>query len=223
MKKILLIEDVTSRQESFMHEMDFSLTDYTDVLENATDSKYHAIATSFKNAVFNLDEYSIIMAHNSAFESHTGVVLNGLKKYCEERNKPLVLFSGGEGNYYDNNIHEYLVLNTKNFYSPNLHLFLKAYKEGKHNILMLSYGEKWILNIMLNILEKVNIFLNKSNHKENDDIVFKQFDNLTEVNKLKSLNLTFYSMEIEDGWVYLEEIKKLRDSIQEQIEKIGNV
>ena len=233
MKKILLIEDVLKRQKDFMDERDFTLEEYADILENSIGEKYQNIAFSLKNNSFDFDKYSInseqqitfsykysiIMAHQTAFEKDVGVIVDRLKAYCKKENKALVFFSGDPQNYYDNTYNDYLELETKYFYSDNLKLFLDAYKENNANILMLSYGEKWTANSMLNILEKINLFLDKNN---NEDFVYDTFKNSTEVDKLRNIEYLFYAMKIEDGWVYRKEIIKLRDNILTHIKGLSN-
>jgi len=219
MKKILLIEDVITRQNSFMNERNFTLEEYEDILENAIGEKYQKIALALKENSFDFNKYSMVMAHKSAFENDVGVIIDRLKAYCKKENKALVFFSGGTQNYYDNTYNDYLELETKYFYSDNFKLFLKAYKEGNSNILMLSYGEKWIVNSVLNILEKINLFLDRN---DDEDFVYDTFKNFTEVDKLKNIEYLFYAMEIEDGWVYRKEIIKLRDDILNYIKSLSN-
>ncbi|HFU74900.1 MAG TPA: hypothetical protein ENK66_01505 [Arcobacter sp.] len=219
MKKILLIEDVISRQKSFMDEREFSLEEYADILENSISEKYEKIALALKENSFDFDQYSMIMAHKSAFENDVGLIIEKLKAYCKKENKALVFFSGGVQNYYDNSYNDYLELETKYFYSDNLKLFLDAYKEKNANILMLSYGKKWIANSVLNILEKINLFLEGNN---DEDVVYDLFKNFTEVDKLKNIEKLFYTMKIEDGWVYRTEIIKLRDDILMYVKSLSN-
>lgn len=219
MKKILLIEDVVTRQNSFMDERGFTLEEYADIVENAIGEKYQRVAIALKDNSFDFDKYSIVMAHKSAFENDVGVIIDRLKSYCKKENKALVFFSGGTQNYYDNTYNDYLELETKDFYSDNLKLFLEAYKENNANILMLSYGEKWIVNSVLNILENINLFLDKNN---DEDFVYDTFKNCTEVDKLKNIEYLFYEMEIEDGWVYRKEIIKLRDDILNYIKSLSD-
>lgn len=219
MKKILLIEDVVTRQNSFMDERGFTLEEYADIVENAIGEKYQRVAIALKDNSFDFDKYSIVMAHKSAFENDVGVIIDRLKSYCKKENKALVFFSGGTQNYYDNTYNDYLELETKYFYSDNLKLFLEAYKENNAKILMLSYGEKWIVNSVLNILENINLFLDKNN---DEDFVYDTFKNCTEVDKLKNIEYLFYEMEIEDGWVYRKEIIKLRDDILNYIKSLSD-
>ncbi len=220
MKKILLIEDVPSRQEDFMSEMDFSLLDYDDILENAIGDRYADIEASLKNDDIDFSKYGMLMAHESAFGTNVKSSLEKLKGYCEETETPLVLFSGGASNYYNNSKNEYMELNTKDFYSPNLKVFFDAYREGSHNILMLAYGEKWILNTLLNVLERTNNFLDKNSE---DDIVYSEYENFTKIDMLDGLNHSFYDLPIEDGWVYRKDLIALKDSILEYIQEVSNV
>ncbi len=111
-------------------------------------------------------------------------------------------------------------LNTKDFYSPNLKVFFDAYREGSHNILMLAYGEKWILNTLLNVLERTNNFLDKNSE---DDIVYSEYENFTKIDMLDGLNHSFYDLPIEDGWVYRKDLIALKDSILEYIQEVSNV
>lgn len=220
MKKILLIEDVVTRQNSFMDERGFTLEEYADILENTIGEKYQRVAIALKDNSFDFDKYSMIMAHKSAFENDVGIIVDRLKVYCKKENKALVFFSGGTQNYYDNTYNDYLELETKYFYSDNLKLFLEAYKENNANILMLSYGEKWIANSLLNILEKINLFLNTNDDK---DILYDEFKNFTEVDKLKNIDYDFYDMVIDDGWIDdKKEIVKQRDDILTYIKNLAN-
>jgi len=220
MKKILLIEDVASRQDDFMSEMDFSLHAYDDILENAIGDKYIDIEASLKNDDIDFSEYWMIMVHESAFGADVKSSLGKLKEYCEETETPLVLFSGGASNYYNNSKNEYMELNTKDFYSPNLKVFFDVYREGSHNILMLPYGEKWILNTLLNVLERTNNFLDKNSE---DDIVYSEYENFTKIDMLNSLDHSFYDLSIEDDWVYRKDLIVLKDSILEYIQEVSDV
>jgi len=220
MKKILLIEDVSDRQNEFMSHLDFSLTSYSDILKNSIGDKYIDVAKSLKNDTFNFDDYEIIITHKSAFEDQTNTIISKLELYCEKTKTPLVLFSGGVSDYYNNSKYEHLQLNSKDFYSQHLKLFLDEYKNGNINLMILSYGNKWKILVLLNVLEKINLFLNKM---KEEDIVYDSFKNLTQLNHLNNVQYSFYSMNIEDGWVYKEEIYKIRDSISQYIKEISNV
>ena len=117
-------------------------------------------------------------------------------------------------------LQKYLELNSKDFYGQNLKIFLDNYRKNQQNILMLSYGDKWVLNVLLNILEKINLFLNKN---DETDIVYDEFRNFTHINRLDSIDYEFHKMDIDDGWVYREEICKIKDSITKYVKDVTNV
>lgn len=220
MKKILLIEDVTNRQTEFMSHTNFTLESYDDILENSIGDKYIKVENSLKDDTFNFNDYEIIISHQSAFGDQSGTIVSKLELYCEETKKSLVLFSGGISNYYNNTKYEHIQLNSKDFYSQNLKLFLDSYRNGNINLLILSYGDKWVLDVLLNILEKINLFLNKNSET---DILYDEFRNFTNINRLKNINHTFYEIQVENGWVYQKDIVEIQDSIVKYIKDISNV
>ncbi len=220
MRKILLIEDVATRQKNFMKEQDFKLEEYTGVLDNTIGDNYVKIEKSVKDENFDFSEYAVIMVHGSAFGKDRVHSLETLKQYCEKTEIPFVLFSGGDSNYYNNTKYEYLELNSKDFYSHNLKVFLDAYKQNEHNILMLSYGEKWMLNTLLSVLENTNIYLQENSQ---EDILYEDYQIFTKIVTLGQIQQDIIDFSIEDDWVCRKNIISLRDSILKYIEKINNV
>jgi len=205
MKKILLIEDRPQRQNDFLKLSNIDLAKYEDFLDNKTDIDID----------FDLSFYDVIIAHQSIFINERKEILGKIKKYCIENNKPLVLFSGNNEISYTHNEHEELVLNSKDIYSANLILFLEEFQKQSLNIRILAFGNKWKLNILLNVLEEINIFIEKNT---DEDIDYDDFLNKTKVHLIQELDIEFYQMNIEDNWVYLEEIIKFRDSVLESIQ-----
>ncbi len=165
--KILLIEDKKSRQQGFMKPLGIDLSDvqYKNILDNAIDQRYDEIYEQLKSNSLNFEDYSIIIAHKSAFEDNNEEIISRLRKYS----KVLILFSGGvDANYYEkNDTTEVLELNSKVFYSNNLKRFLENLKD-ETNILSLCYGDKWKLNIALNIIEDINYELNETDDNKID-------------------------------------------------------
>ena len=153
MKKVLLIEDRYKRQRLFSQQTGIELEKYSDILDNCIEDKYNAFLNEMLIGDFDLSPYDIIITHKSAFGDDNDNVLKKLQEHCKKHSKPLVLFSGGiVGNYYNSEVYEVMELNSKTFYSQNLILFLDAIKEQNENLLMLSYGRQWKLNIILNVI-----------------------------------------------------------------------
>lgn len=220
MKKILLIEDRTKRQNDFLSELNIDLTHYESILDNKIDSQYSQFLQEIKDNTFNLNIYEIIIAHESIFIGENRVVLNKLKAYCKVNKKTLVLFSGSNSNSYNNEEYEELGLISSDLYSENLVLFLEEFQKGNKNILILSYGKQWKLNIVLNILEKVFLFIEL--HKDEDDIDFDEFQNFSQSYLLNNLEIGFYNLEVDGSWVNLSEIIKLKENILEHIKEMAD-
>ena len=215
MKKILLIEDRQSRQQLFMNHTNIDLNEYRDILDNRTGQAYDEVYESFQNGDFDFDDYAMVIVHKSAFNEDTQEVLYGIENECKNRAIPLVLFSGGiTANYYEEDkIFKKLELNSKDFYSQNLKIFLENYREsGNIELLMLSYGQRWKLDIVLNCMEKINIFI--ETHNDEEDILYDEFVNHTEFHLLESLKVQYYKPTIENGWLYLSEVEKIALSIE---------
>jgi CheY-like chemotaxis protein len=221
--KIVLIEDRQTRQELFALEFEFRFEQYSDILDNIILDNFSKLASDIIDHSFDLSQYSIIISHKSVQiedrKDSNNIIISRLKEYCKKHNKILVLFSGGNPiSYYDNSEFELLELNSKVFYSQNLSLFLDATRNNNQNILMLCYGENWKLNIISNILEKTNIFIHKS---IDEDIDYNEFISFIDMQKLNNFDTTFYNMKVEEGWVYLSEIIRFRNSIYSYFDSLN--
>ena len=220
MKKILLIEDRLTRQNDLLRTSNISLKEYSDILDNATANKYEGLYEEFKNSKFKLNNYLLVMVHKGAFNGENSEISHQLTEYCKENKISLVRFSGGASNYYhkEDNL-ELMELNSKDFYSQNIRLFLDNFRENKEiELLILSYGKKWKINVILNSLEKINRFIVEN--ENNEDIVYESFINATNFNLVEKIDFKYYQAEVEDGWVYLEELKKMAQSIGDYVREI---
>jgi len=219
MKKILLIEDRFIRQQFFINETHIDLESYSDILDNCIKNDYDELELQLSTNNFNFSEYDYIIAHKSAFSSNNTEILEKLRNYCKVHGKSLILFSGGIAtNYYDTSEFELLEINSKTFYSKNLELFLEATKSNNENILMLCYGKEWKKNILSNVIEKINIFIGSN---QDEDIDYAEFITAVDMEQLIKMKSSIYSLQEEDGWVFLEEIIKFRDSLYNYINEIG--
>jgi len=211
MRKILLLEDRSQRQNDFLKTNNIQLNKYT-VLDNKIDEKFISFMLKIKENEFDLNIYDVIIAHQSIFLNENRDVLGKLQNYCKKHKKALVLFSGGNETSYNNEDYEKLDLSSEEFYSKNLILFLEDFEKNNINIRILTFGNQWRLNIILSILEEINIFINM-NKKEK--VLFNSFKqrNRTFFNNIDTLNLELYNYQIVGNKIYLSEIMKLRDSI----------
>ncbi len=211
MKKILLIEDRTRRQQLFTIQTGIKLENFSDILDNCIEDKYNEFLNEMLQGIYDLNTYDIIISHKSAFGDNNGSVLKKLEEHCKEYDKSLVLFSGGiVGNYYNSEEYEVLELNSKTFYSKNLALFLEAVKKQNENLLMLCYGTQWKANIMLNILENLNLYIDTE-----DDKLFKYI----KMNKLEQLDISCGIININDD---MKKVIHFRDCLLEIVKDLAN-
>ncbi len=219
MKKVLLIEDRAVRQQFFINETNINLDDFSDILDNFTNESYDELELQIENNSFNFEKYDYIISHKSAFAEKNSELLSRLKDFCKLKKTPLILFSGGiSTNYYESNEYEILELNSKTFYSKNLELFLKALENDNENILMLCYGKHWKQNIISNMLEKVNIYLD-ANDKE--QVTYSKFSSAISIDNLESFQYNFYNIDKKNIRINISEIIKFRDSLYAYFDAIN--
>lgn len=150
--KVALIEDRIDRLNKYadprIKEIAF--------LNIITEEKFNILAEEIAAKIYSqLDIYDCLMLHRSAFDNESRQML---KTYCEKNNKPLVFFSGSISSsmYQDSNF-PILYINSKDFYSSNLILFLTDLQNSsKANLLILQFGERWRLNLLLTLRNKTN-------------------------------------------------------------------
>lgn len=222
MKEILLIDDRSNRQKDLLEEANIDINLFDEILDNKIEDEYNLFLKEIEESSFILSNYEVILAHESIFQcDEKKDLFVKLKNNCKENNCSLVLFSGGNDNSYINEEYEELSLSSTNLYSQNLVLFLDEFRKGNKNILILSYGKRWKLNIILNILEKVTFFIDE--HYNDEDIDFDEFRNFTRYELIESLNIDFYKIKVEDNWTYIQEIIELKSNIIEHIKNMTNV
>ncbi len=218
MKKIMLIDDRTERQTKFDEETSINLDKYSDVLDNFTADSYEELLEEFKKNDFSrLNKYEVIITHRSAFGDLNGQVISTFKEICKQKDKPksLVFFSGGISSVsIKNSPFEHLLLNSKNFYSNNLQLFLELSKECKPNLLVLAFGENWKINLLLNSLEKMNVFIGKNNSAES--IVYEEFADEVQMDLIRDF-LIFD--EPSNDFLKMQDFKKLTKDLRNQIKQ----
>ena len=208
MKKILIIEDRVERQNKFTNETGISLDRYETFLDRRESLDKDS-----------LGEYSTIITHRSAFGESDENILDYLKKYCEKHQTKLVFFSGGiSSTFYSKIKYEFLLLNSKSFYSKNLELFLDDFQKNQaSNILLLGYGKDWKINILLNTLEKINLFI--SNNKGEEQVDFDDFITVTKIKNIEEMIEFEYPRIAKGNGVFLDALKVLSKDIKFQIQK----
>lgn len=161
MMKIAIIEDRIARLEQYT---DFDLKKSKSVTI-ITGIEFDNLIDSLKsNDTRKLDQYECIASHRSALSNE---VRDTLKEYCRKNKKPLIFFSGGITSSVLKDVEfPFLHINSKEFYSENLKLFIEACEEQNIvNLLLLQFGKKWKLSLLLNLRNNIAVSLNKQELK----------------------------------------------------------
>lgn len=161
MMKIAIIEDRIARLEQYT---DFDLKKSKSVII-ITGIEFDNLIDSLKsNDTRKLDQYECIASHRSALSNE---VRDTLKEYCRKNKKPLIFFSGGITSSVLKDVEfPFLHINSKEFYSENLKLFIEACEEHNTvNLLLLQFGKKWKLSLLLNLRNNIAVSLNKQELK----------------------------------------------------------
>ena len=205
---MLLIEDRIERQELFSKEMNFNFDRYSNILDNRV---------SLDGV--DLNHYSTIICHRSAFGDSDDNVLDRLKNHCKKTQVQLVLFSGGiSSTFYSYNEYEFLLLNSKSFYSNNLKIFLEeATEKNNLNIRLLAYGKNWKINLLLNTLAKVNLFISENNDKEK--VKAQRLKTYTQIENIEEYIEIIYPEIGAGGAILLEDVKLLASNLTDKIKQ----
>lgn len=211
MFKILLIEDRIERQRLFSEDTGFDFNKYMDILDNRP---------SLEDGI-DLSIYSTIICHRSAFGESNDNILDRLKDHCKRTKTQLVFFSGGiSSTFYSNTTYEFLLLNSKSFYSRNLTFYLDEVLKGSlSNLGIMAYGKNWKINLMLDVLSKVNMFINQNISKEKIKAqrlkTYAQLDNIKEIVDIE------YPIILDGGAILLEDLQefatKLKGKINQEV------
>lgn len=156
--KVLLIEDRPERKRLFMELNKIDLSKYH-FLEIIDGNKF--IETRNKISSHNLDSfnnYDIIISHKSALSQNEQDIIC---EYCSNKMKSIVFFSGGiSTSFYEEIKNPILHINSKEFYSGNLVNFLNNIQNNNEiNIKILQFGDKWKLNNLLNVRDKLKFLI----------------------------------------------------------------
>ena len=159
--KIAIIEDRISRLEQSTV---FDLKKFKSV-SIITGLEFDVLMGSLRiNDTKPLDQYECIASHRSALSNE---VRDSLKEYCRKNRKPLIFFSGGITSSVLKDVEfPFLHINSKEFYSENLKMFIDASEESNTiNLLVLQFGKKWKLSLLLNLRNNIAVALNKQELK----------------------------------------------------------
>jgi len=209
---ILLLENKQLRQKKF------EIKNISKIDNILGDEKCNEIISNFlkDNSIFN--KYDTIIIHESIyFEEKRAILFETLKKYSKSKN--LVIFSGSrDTSSLNKNI---LEISAKTMY-VNLEDFINEYNNNHKELLILAYGKLWKFNFLLNILEKLNIFIDE-NFENDIELDFDEFEDDFDLFKIKEhisqedYENIFSNIDDYEDEITLEQIIKLRDNLKKLI------
>lgn len=208
--KIILIDDRTKRQVKYTEDTGVYLERFSEILENYTAEKYEILLEEFNAKDYStLEKFDVIITHRSAFGDNNSIILDKIKELCAKSNKTLVFFSGGISNTtFISKPFEFLLMNSKDFYSKNIELYL----ENPISILQLAYGNKYVISLLLNILEKINIFVTSNLNEKN--ISFRKFKRET---RLEAVSHLIKVEEPNSSVISINELQKISTILTKEI------
>jgi len=221
MKKILLIEDRFKRQEMFREALGIELEKYSDILDNMIFDEYKTLYQLLKKQEFDFTPYSIVIVHKSAFSNDNTTITAYIERMCKKLSIVLIYFSGGiDANYYQREKDFKLFeVNSKTLYSSHLTLFLDTFRNGTLEPAMLLYGKQWDLNVLCNISQKLNIYIEKlQDDNQLEDFFYEDNPNIQQI-LYQFQNTKFYRPKSINDEISKEEMKKLLLSIQTYVEE----
>ncbi len=221
MKTIILLENKVSRKDKY----NIGFSKHKNLESIFGDEKCNEVLSDFLKDNTLFDQYDTIFIHSSIFhEDERPVLFRTLKEYCIKNKKTLVKFSGGgDIGSLNNNT---LELTAKSFYE-NVEIFLYEYEKNTADLLMLGYGKSWDLNILLNILEKINILIEDNNGEFKED--FDEFEDEFDLPKLKKIfGINIYerileNVKIDEDEINLDQIKTIYNNLKRLIQDKVNV
>ncbi len=168
-RKIILLDNKNERQEK-IYKVDFSKLDNVENISGEEDC--NTLLTNFMNNDYDFNDYDFIIIHKNIYpEAKRELIFSKLKKDNEDK---LIYFTGENNIKLDNTIP---TVTSTDMYK-NLQIFNDNFTGGKENILMLQYGQRWEIDILLNDLEQINLFI------ENGDEYREKVIKKLPVNKL---------------------------------------
>lgn len=216
--KIILIEDRIIRKELFLERSEIDLSQYGFLKEiSAQELKQLKHDINFGKDLSFLSEFDLIITHKSAFSLNQQDVLSSM-------GKSIVYFSGGiSQSFYLEYPFPCLHINSSDFYSENLIVFLNNIKDnGQIEMLILQFGIKWKLNLLLSTRDKIKQLVYKY---VNVDLFAEDFseiftDKLLTI--ISSIQLKDDIAEIREFGLMWNEVEKINNVLERLNQEINN-
>jgi hypothetical protein len=217
--RVILIEDRTVRKELFLSRSEIDFTKYN-FFKEVTPEEYTQLKSDLKTGDLSFFRgCDVILTHKSAFTLNEQDALSAL-------GKSVVYFSGGiSQSFYLEFPSPTLHINSSDFYSSNLLYFLeKIATTGEIEMLILQFGDKWKLNLLLNLRDKLKQMIYRNEGKdlypEDFDLVFNnKVLSIIESEQLKSDMVQLQKQGLSSGEIVLlsDVFSEINNQVMNQI------
>lgn len=152
---ILLVEDRPVRQQIYSNNSGVNLGSFPNLKNVCGGEEFYSVREKIIKEINYFDKFDILMFHRSALSTKERTTLIDYVRY---NLKTLIFFSGGISatNIQKVGKSQLLTINSKDFYSENLELFL--INEGKE-ISELAFGANWKLNQLIGASDKLALYI----------------------------------------------------------------
>ena len=217
--RVILIEDRIVRKELFLSRSEIDFTKY-DFFREVTPKEFTQLKSDLKTGDLSFfKDCDVILTHKSAFTLNEQDVLSAL-------GKSVVYFSGGiSQSFYLEFPSPTLHINSSEFYSSNLvHFLERIATTGEIEMLILQFGDKWKLNLLLNLRDKLKQLFYRNEGKdlypEDFDLVFNnKIVSIVESEKLKRdmLQLQKQGLSSGDDVLLCDVFSEINNEVMSQI------
>ena len=217
--RVILIEDRIVRKELFLSRSEIDFTKY-DFFREVTPKEFTQLKSDLKTGDLSFfKDCDVILTHKSAFTLNEQDALSAL-------GKSVVYFSGGiSQSFYLEFPSPTLHINSSDFYSSNLvHFLERIATTGELEMLILQFGDKWKLNLLLNLRDKLKQLFYRNEGKdlypEDFDLVFNnKIVSIIESEKLKSdmLQLQKQGLSSGDDVLLCDVFSEINNEVMSQI------
>lgn len=165
--KIAIIEDRIERLNQFAL---FDLHAKENVTIISGEAIGHLILNIVDGNMEELARYDCLAFHKSMLKTEVRDVVYG---FCNSSKKALVYFSGSiSASIYKDNEFPFLQINSKDFYSRNLEIFIENFEQSSEvNLLILQFGNRWKLALLLSLRNFISVAQGNKNLESSDSSV----------------------------------------------------
>ncbi len=217
--RVILIEDRIVRKDLFLSRSEIDFTKY-DFFREVSPMEFTQLKSDLKTGDLSFfKDCDVILTHKSAFTLNEQDVLSAL-------GKSVVYFSGGiSQSFYLEFPSPTLHINSSEFYSSNLvHFLERIATTGEIEMLILQFGDKWKLNLLLNLRDKLKQLFYRNEGKdlypEDFDLVFNnKIVSIVESEKLKRdmLQLQKQGLSSGDDVLLCDVFSEINNEVMSQI------